>query len=74
MPDDPTLSTHLQVEAEEQTRELEVLKHLQEHAEGGDPAAQNDLGWMYQNGRGVPQDDEEKQLSGIEKLPNKVMP
>ena len=53
MPDDRTSSTHLQIEAEGQTPETETLKQLRQLAEGGDPAAQNNLGWMYQNGRDV---------------------
>ena len=73
MPDGRTSAKNQQVEAEGQTPETETLAQLQELAEGGNLAAQNDLGWMYQNGRGVPQDDKE-QLGGIEKLPNKVMP
>ena len=59
MSDDHTSSTHLQIEAEGQTPETETLAQLQELAEAGNPAAQNDLGWIYQNGRGVPQDDAE---------------
>jgi len=32
---------------------------LQQRAEQGDAQAQNDLGFMYANGQGVPQDDAE---------------
>jgi TPR repeat protein len=57
MPDDRTSSEYQQVEAKGQTPETETLEQLRQLAEGGYPAAQNDLGWMYQNGRGVPQND-----------------
>ena len=59
MPDDHTSSQYQQVEAERQTPETETLKQLRELADSGSPAAQNDLGWMYQNGRSVPQNDRE---------------
>jgi TPR repeat protein len=34
--------------------DVEAVKWYRKAAEGGYPAAQNDLGWMYQNGRGCP--------------------
>ena len=34
--------------------DVEAVKWYRKAAGGGYPAAQNDLGWMYQNGRGVP--------------------
>ena len=76
MSDDRTLLGYQQIEAKGQTLDTETLKQLRQLAEGGYPAAQNDLGWVYQNGRGVPHVGQmtERQLSGIEKLPNKVMP
>ena len=37
--------------------DAEAVKWYRKAAENGFPAAQNDLGWMYQNGRGIPQDD-----------------
>ncbi len=57
MQDSRTSSENRQVEAVGQTPETETFKELRQLAEGGDLAAQNDLGWMYQNGKGVPQDD-----------------
>ena len=59
MSDDHTSSAHQRIEAEGQTPKTETLRQLRQLAMSGDPAAQNDLGWMYQNGRGVPQDDRE---------------
>ena len=59
MQDDRTSSTHLRIKAEGQIPETETLEQLQQLAECGYPTAQNDLGWTYQNGRGVPQDDKE---------------
>ena len=56
MQDSRTSPEYQQVEAEGQTPTTETLEQLRQLAEGGDPAAQNDLGWMYQNGRGVAQD------------------
>jgi TPR repeat protein len=59
MSDDRTLLGYQQIEAKGQTLDTETLKQLRQLAEGGYPAAQNDLGWVYQNGKGVPQDDRE---------------
>ena len=36
--------------------DTEAVKWFRKAAEQGDASAQNDLGVMYQNGRGVPQD------------------
>jgi hypothetical protein len=36
--------------------EPEVVKKIVASAEKGDPASQNQLGMMYENGEGVPQD------------------
>ena len=46
----------LMVGCGEEETELERTKRL---AEGGDKVAQNDLGLMYEYGRGVPEDDKE---------------
>ena len=37
----------------------ESFEELRARAEAGDAEAQNKLGYMYRNGEGVPQDDEE---------------
>ena len=47
------------VEAYEQKDYKTALKEWQPLAESGDPQAQFQLGWLYDNGEGVPHDDKE---------------
>ena len=74
MPDDLTSTEYQQVEAEGQTPEAETLKQLRQLAEGGDLAQLRMTSVGCIKMVGVSLKTTERRLSGIEKLPNRVMP